>query len=91
MNNNKANTECGSRIWFGPNHRLNRALRIPGPHQSNQVGKLAAVIAAAERTPNYYELKIITDSRYMIEGLTKHLPEWEDRGWIGIMNADLFK
>ena len=27
----------------------------------------------------------------MIEGLTKHLQEWEDNGWIGIKNMDLFK
>jgi ribonuclease HI len=88
MFNGKANATCGSRIWYGPDHRSNKALRIPGPAQSNQVGKLAAVIVAAETTPNF---SIVTDSKYVIEGLTKHLPVWEDRGWIGIANADLFK
>jgi hypothetical protein len=36
-------------------------------------------------------LKIITDSKYVIKGLTTHLGTWEDRGWINIKNADLFK
>ena len=31
------------------------------------------------------------DSQYMINGLTTHLTEWEDNGWIGIKNAPLFK
>jgi ribonuclease HI len=67
------------------------ALKVPGPYQSNQVGELAAVIKAAELTPNYYKLAIVSDSKYIIEGLTKHLPEWEDRGWIGVENAEMFK
>jgi exonuclease III len=45
-NNGKANAECGSGVWFGPNDERNRALRVPGENQSNQVGELAAVIAA---------------------------------------------
>jgi ribonuclease HI len=34
---------------------------------------------------------IKTDSRYVIDGLTKHLKEWEDQGWIGIKNKEWFK
>ena len=91
MFNGKANASCGSGIWYGPNHILNRALKVLGPAQSNQVGELAAIIVVAETAPNFYKLSIVTESKYMIEGLTKHLLNWEDRGWIGIENADLFK
>ena len=35
--------------------------------------------------------EIITDSRYVKEGLTTHLQHWEDQGWIGIKNAKLFQ
>lgn len=91
MKNGKADTKCSSGIWFGREHRLNKAIKVPGPHQSNQVGKLIAVIATAEVTPNFLKLRIVTDSKYVIEGLTEHLPNWENRGWIGISNTDLFK
>ena len=91
MNNGKANASCGSGIWFGPNHPHNSAVKVPGPNQSNQIGELVAVIKAAEATPNFYELAIVSNSKYVIEGLTKHLPEWEDKGWIGVENAEMFK
>ena len=91
MLNGKRNAKCGSGIWIEENHPLNKALKVPGEKQSNQVGEITAVIAAAETIPNYCKLTIITDSMYVIEGLTKHLQEWEDKGWIGIKNAELFK
>ena len=91
INNGKENAKCGSGVWLEGNHPLNKALRVPGPSQSNQVGELAAVIIAAETVPNYCKLTIVTDSVYVIEGLTTNLSNWEDIGWIGIKNADLFK
>jgi len=30
-------------------------------------------------------------SKYAIEGLTTHLPEWENRGWIGVKNIPFFR
>ena len=89
--NGKANAQSGSGVWFGPNHDMNRAIRIPGPSQSNQVGEIVAIIAAAEAVPINQPLKMITDSKYAIDGLTTHLGTWEDQGWIGIQNAPLFK
>jgi len=50
-----------------------------------------AVIIAIQATPPFCPLEIITDSQYVIDGLTAHLQEWEDRGWISINNASLFK
>ena len=52
---------------------------------------MIAVLTAIEMTPKNQPLKIITDSRYAIEGLTTHLRTWEDQGWINIKNAPLFK
>jgi hypothetical protein len=86
LNNGKQNAKCGSGVWLEEGSQHNRALRIPGPNQSNQVGEIAAVVAALEKLPNYMPLIIKTDSRYVIDGLTIHLKKWEDRGWIGIKN-----
>ncbi|KAG2743962.1 RnaseH-domain-containing protein, partial [Suillus brevipes Sb2] len=33
----------------------------------------------------------ITDSRYAINCLTKHLPTWEDTGWIGVANSEFIR
>jgi ribonuclease HI len=91
LNNGKQNVRCRSSVWLGENHPRNMAVRIPGNKQSNRIGEIAAVIAAAESLPNYCKLTIVTDSRYIINGLTEHLAKWEDRGWIEIKIANLFK
>ncbi|KAL6308233.1 hypothetical protein BKA93DRAFT_815570 [Sparassis latifolia] len=36
-------------------------------------------------------LHIVSDSRYSIDGLTKHLAKWEARRWIGVSNKRLFQ
>ena len=91
MNNGKQNARCGSGVWMGPNHENNKAIRVPGDRQSNQVGEIGAIIIALESTPRNQPLKIISDSKYAIEGLITHLGTWEDQGWIAIKNADFFK
>ena len=90
-NNGKRNARCGSGVWIGENHPKNSAIRVPGNNHSNQIGELVAVIAAVNSLPNFCKLKIVTDSRYVIDGLTENLTNWEDRGWIEIKNADMFK
>src|SRR5260370_42530167 len=77
-NNGKLNAKCGSGIWFAPDNPRNAAIRVPGPHQSNQVGEIVAIIEAISTTPPFQPLTILSDSKYAIEGLTKHLKTWED-------------
>ncbi|KAI9056568.1 RnaseH-domain-containing protein [Trametes sanguinea] len=36
-------------------------------------------------------MHIVSDSKYVIDGLTKHLENWERRGWIGIANSNAFR
>ena len=84
INNGKLNARTRGGIWIEEGNQQNRAIRIPGPDQSNQVGEIAAIVVALEKLPNYVPLTIKTDSRYAIDGLTTHLKKWGDRGWIGI-------
>ena len=91
VNNGKDDAKCGGGVWFGPNHNMNRVLHIPRRAQSNQIGEHGAVIATIDAAPTNQPLKIITDSRYVIDGLTDNLCKWEDKGWIGIQNTELFK
>ena len=91
LHNGKRNASCGGGVWVGPDSPLSAAIRVPGPDQSNQVGEVAAIIHALASIPLSHPLIIISDSRYAMEGLTTHLPAWENQGWIGIKNAPLFK
>ena len=90
-NNGKLDAQCGSGVWLEDGHPQNNAIKIPGEEQSNQVSEIAAVIVAVETLPTFCKLTIVTDSMYVINGLTQHLKNWEDNGWIGNKNADFFK
>jgi ribonuclease HI len=91
INNGKDNASSRGGIWYGSDNPRNRALKIPGETQSNQTGELAAVILATQNMPHFCPLEIISDSKYIINSLTEHLPRWEDIGWIQIKNNDMFK
>ncbi|KAI0048517.1 RnaseH-domain-containing protein [Auriscalpium vulgare] len=91
INNGKKNAQCGSGVWVDDDHELNQAFRVPGDAQSNQVGELVAIIITLQKVENYIPIRFKTDSKYVINGLTKFLPKYEDIGWIGIANAELFQ
>lgn len=40
------------------------------------------------RVPNNTLIHIISDSKYVIEGMTKHASKWEDVGWTDVKNAE---
>ncbi|KAG1818841.1 ribonuclease H-like domain-containing protein, partial [Suillus variegatus] len=69
----------------------NRAIKIPGKRQSNQLAEIAAILIALQQTAPYIPITIVTDSKYAIEGLTKNLPDWENRGWINVENSEYLK
>jgi len=91
MNNGKQNAQCGSRVWFDQGNTRNIALKVPGENQSNQIGEIAAVIATITAVAPYQPIRIMTDSKYVIDGLTTNLESWEDDRWINIKNAPMFK
>ncbi len=82
---------AGSGVWFGPNDERNRAARVPGTYQTNQTAEAHAVAIATSLVPPFAPLHIVSDSKYLVEGLTKRLPDWEKRGWLGIANAGVLQ
>ncbi|KAI0722999.1 ribonuclease H-like protein [Earliella scabrosa] len=90
MNNGAANASAGAGIWFGPNDLRNKAVRVPGKNQTNQAAEIYAVAVAAATVPPFAPLHLVTDSTHVMDGLTKHVNEWEARGWTGIKNGPLF-
>ncbi|TFK63672.1 RnaseH-domain-containing protein [Pluteus cervinus] len=91
LNNGEYNAKAGCGIWYAPNDERNKGLRLPGEEQSNNSAEIGAVLAAISESPIDQDLKIITDSQYVLQGLTRYLESWEDRGWIETANRKLFE
>jgi ribonuclease HI len=51
------------------------------PHTTNNQMELQAAIAALEHLGHLPQVTVYTDSRYVIDGLTKWLANWRRRGW----------
>ena len=88
VNNGLLDAKSGAGVWVNDAHPLNKAVRVPGPLQSNQVGELAAVLIALQTAPRKADLTIITDSQYVIQALNHSLQTWEDTGWTNTQNAE---
>src|SRR5882724_6480584 len=50
-----------------------------------------AIVKALSITPKGDVLTIASDSMYAIQGIIKNLRKWEDEGWMGVQNANLFQ
>ena len=89
--NGTAEARAGSGVWFGPGDSRNAAIRVPGKEQSNQVGELLAILHAVKTAPRNVPLRIRSDSKFAIEGLTKNARDWEEVDWIRVKHGPLFK
>lgn len=90
--NGGGNAAAGSGVWFGNADGRNLALRVPARlNQSNQVAEIYAVTAAAAVTPPFAPLHIVSDSKYVVDGLTIHLQKWERKGWLEVANAQAMR
>lgn len=50
-------------------------------HGTNQIGELTAAIEGLSRTPVGANVKLVSDSQYVLKGLTEWRAGWERRGW----------
>ncbi|KAI0654611.1 ribonuclease H-like protein [Cubamyces menziesii] len=91
VRNGCVDAAAGSGIWFGPGDARNASERVPGEHLSNQTAEIYAVMMAHRAVAPFAALHVVSDSRYVVDGLTKWLPKWERRGWIDVANAALLQ
>lgn len=82
---------AGSGVWFGDGDRRNRSLRVPRDHQTNQIAELYAALIAIQAADRDEKLTLVTDSMFVVDGLTKNLNRWEETGWIGVSHSNFFK
>lgn len=90
-NNGTLEARSGSGLFIKADHKLNLAFRVPGPIQTNQRGEAVAALLAVEKTHRSRKLRIMTDSRYVYNALTKNIQDWEDTDYLGRNNDDVFR
>ena len=91
INNGGEEAQAGCGIWYGEDDPRNTGERVPHRVQTNQTRELTAVLLAVKRHNPTKDLRIISDSKYVIDRLTTNLRRWEKRGWVDVSHGDLFK
>jgi len=91
LNNGEETAKAGCGVWYGNNDPRNISERVSHKTQSNQTGELTAVLLAIKNHPQHEDLNILTDSKYVIDGLTKNAKRWEERNWTDIQHGEIFK
>ncbi|KAJ3714409.1 hypothetical protein C8R42DRAFT_632817, partial [Lentinula raphanica] len=92
INNGNEDARAGAGIFCPSNEDLNWAIRLPeGIPQTNQSGEILSIMEAAKTVQINSNLRIFSDSKTSIEGLTKHRQKWEDAGFIGVANPREYK
>lgn len=77
------------------------ALLRKGEHEREIVGweaettnnrmELMAVIVALEALKRPCAVAVYSDSRYVLDGITKWMPNWKKRNWKKVKNPDLWR
>ena len=88
---NTPKAKAGIGIYCEEDETRNAAVGLPGKVQTNQRAELMAVLIALRETPKGDKLEILSDSQYVLKGIIEGIREWEDKGWLGVDNSDLFK
>lgn len=93
---------AGYSAWFGVNDPRNVSEPIAGDKHTNNVGEMMAVITALERSEPERDLLIVSDSKYVINGLVGEPGKvpwhqtWQQNGWMTsdrkpVKNRDLWE
>ncbi|XP_033333264.2 ribonuclease H1-like isoform X2 [Megalopta genalis] len=80
--NGRRNAQAGLGVWFGEDHPLNVSERVVG-RITNINAEIQAVTMAAKKAKEVgvEKLKIITDSKFLIQCITEWMPKWKKNGW----------
>ncbi|XP_056620367.1 ribonuclease H1 isoform X2 [Triplophysa dalaica] len=80
--NGKIGARAGIGVYWGRDHSLNVAERLPG-RQTNQRAELQAACKALEQAieMNFTKVVLYTDSMFTINGITSWVKNWKMNGW----------
>ena len=84
--------------WGAILEQSGRRMEISGsaPASTNNIMEMTAAIEALRRTPEGAHAVVTTDSRYVMDGITKWVKGWKRRGWTKsdgkpVLNQGLWK
>ena len=80
---------AGYGVWFGPFDPRNRALYVEGEVQTVNRAELSACIIALQLVLGGQPVRVVTDSKYVYDGVLCHLQCWRLRGQ-NYLNSDLW-
>ncbi|XP_051510611.1 ribonuclease H1-like isoform X2 [Myxocyprinus asiaticus] len=80
--NGRNGARAGIGVYWGRDHALNVAERLPG-RQTNQRAELQAACKALEQAieMNFKKIVLYTDSKFTINGITSWVKTWKTNGW----------
>ncbi|HKI97699.1 MAG TPA: ribonuclease HI [bacterium] len=69
--------------WGAIMEQDGRRVELSGasPQSTNNIMEMTAAIEALTRTPEGARVHVTTDSRYVMDGITRWLPGWKRKGW----------
>ncbi|KAF9800817.1 hypothetical protein IEO21_10288 [Rhodonia placenta] len=82
---------AGGGLWVAAPAPFAVAVKVPGTSSSEAAGCLAGILTAVDAVPPYVDLTVATVAWQVIDGLTMRLPGWENRGWFGISDSQLYR
>lgn len=91
-NNGRADARAGSGAYYGPDDARNLAIRVPQElKQSNNVAEILAVKETVGSNPRDIPLRVKSDCKLIVDGLTANLGRWEDEGFHNTANGHLIR
>lgn len=61
------------------------------PASTNNRMEITAVIKALEELKEPCEIELISDSKYVVDGINEWLPNWIKKGFVEVKNPDLWR
>ena len=82
-NNGHNNPQGGCGVYWGPFHPMKWSEKLQGEKQTNNRTEITVAIIALSQAVKLgiKSVQIVTDSRYVKEGITKWIREWKQNNW----------
>ena len=87
ISNGRDNPRAGIGVWFDDNHPMNVSKPLRGRATNNRAEIEAATEAAKQaKRAGIMNLKIHTDSKFLLSCVKDWIPRWKDNGWMTAKN-----
>ncbi|GBN10407.1 Ribonuclease H1 [Araneus ventricosus] len=81
--NGQEDAKAGIGVYWGPGNELNTSMRLPGRQTNNRAEIFAAVHALKQaKQLGIKNLRLYTDSQFVIKGITEWIDNWKEKDWI---------